>query len=284
MSETTNNGPSSTAATATEGEVHEPILSADNISVQFGGLRALSDVVISVDPGSIVGLIGPNGAGKSTLIGVLSGAIAPTAGRVTFRSTDVTGLSVQRRARLGIGRTFQHCELFADLTVREHMVLGWRREFSPRRLWLDLLDGSAWRKPQAAETDRVDHLLVTLGLEELAGAPVTSLPFGVSKLVELGRALAAAPRLVLLDEPFAGLDAAESARLATALTDVVTAEDVGILLVDHDVDTVLARSARVFVIDAGAIIASGTAAEIRSNEDVRRAYLGEDVVAPGVTL
>jgi ABC-type branched-subunit amino acid transport system ATPase component len=255
------------------------VLLAEEITVRFGGLTAVSSVSLAVPAGAIIGLIGPNGAGKTTLLGVVSGSIRPAAGRVRFMSKDITDYSVNRRARSGMARTFQHCELFSGLTVRDHLVVAWRRAFAPRRIWLDLLDGRAWRKPPSVESERVDYLLGILGLDSLADAPVTTLSFGLSKLVEIGRALASRPQLLMLDEPFAGLDAHESEQVAAALTDIVACEGVAVLLVDHDVDTVLARSKEVYVLDAGQLIASGTPAEVRDNAEVRRAYLGDNFAA-----
>jgi branched-chain amino acid transport system ATP-binding protein len=259
----------------------DPVLAAENLTIRFGGLTALSDVTLQVPPGQVVGLIGPNGAGKSTCLGVLSGMLYPNSGRVYFDSVDVTREPAHRRARRGLGRTFQHVELFAELTVREHLTIAWRRRFDRGRLWRDLVDGRSWRKPPAAETERIDYLLGLLGLSALAGGSVTTLPLGSSRLVEIARSLASSPRVVLLDEPFSGLDAGESAALASALDDVVASEHVALLLVDHDVNTVLARCQQVIVLDAGRLIAAGTSAEIRDNALVRQAYLGDEVVGTG---
>jgi branched-chain amino acid transport system ATP-binding protein len=253
------------------------VLAAESISIHFGGLRALSDVSLSVPEGAIVGLVGPNGAGKSTMLAVLSGHLTPDEGRVFLDSTDVTRVPTHKRARRGLGRTFQQVELFAGLTVREHLALAWRRCHDQSRFWRDLVDGGGWRKPAKAETERIDYLLSRLGLTTLANAPVTSLPFGSSRLVEIGRAMAASPRVILLDEPFSGLDAVESAALASAFDDIVANDGVALLLVDHDVDIVLARSNHAIVLDGGRVIASGTPADIRRDERVRRAYLGDDV-------
>jgi branched-chain amino acid transport system ATP-binding protein len=272
------------AATVSEGAVVDdepPVLVAEKVTMRFGGLTALSEVNLSVPTGRIVGLIGPNGAGKSVCLGVLSGLIHPNSGRVYFDSVDVTREPAHKRARRGIGRTFQHVELFAELTVRQHLIISWRRRFDRRRLWMDLLDGRGWRKPPAAETERIDYLLDRLGLDRLADASVTTLPLGSSRLVEIARLLAASPRIALLDEPFSGLDTEESAALASTLDEVVASEGVALLLVDHDVDTVLARCEKVIVLDAGRLIATGTPAEIRDNTSVRQAYLGDEVVTAG---
>jgi branched-chain amino acid transport system ATP-binding protein len=258
-------------------DVAAPLLAGEGISVRFGGLQALSDVSIEVPRQAIVGLIGPNGAGKSTLIGVLSGLLAPSSGRVSLGGVDVTSESAQARARRGLARTFQQPELFAGLSIREHLMLAWRVRHDRARIWQDLLLGRAWQRPRRDENERVDQLLESLGLARLGHAPVAALPLGYSRLVEIGRALAASPKVVLLDEPLSGLDGQESEQVAEILYGLVGSEGVSFLLVDHDVDTVLERSARVMVLDFGEVITVGTAAEVRSNELVRAAYLGDSV-------
>jgi branched-chain amino acid transport system ATP-binding protein len=256
-----------------------PLLSGEGISVRFRGLKALDSVSIEVPRQAIVGLIGPNGAGKSTLIGVLSGLLVPSDGRVILDGVDVTAESAQQRARRGLARTFQQPELFAGLSIREHLMLAWRVRHDRARMWKDLLLGQAWRRPGHEENERVDQLLDSLGLTGLGHAPVAALPLGYSRLVEVGRALAASPKVVLLDEPLSGLDDQESERLAQILYGLVRGEGVSFLLVDHDVDIVLERSARIMVLDLGAVVTVGTAAEVRSDERVRAAYLGDSVAS-----
>jgi branched-chain amino acid transport system ATP-binding protein len=256
------------------------VLSGEGISVRFGGLKALNNVSIEVPRQAITGLIGPNGAGKSTLIGVLSGLLAPASGRVILDGADVTSQSAQGRARRGLARTFQQPELFAGLSIREHLMLAWRVRHDRARMWKDLLLGQAWRRPPRDETQRVDQLLESLGLAGLGRAPVAALPLGYSRLVEVGRALAASPKVVLLDEPLSGLDDRESERLAETLYGLVSSEGVSFLLVDHDADIVLERSARVMVLDFGAVVTVGTAAEVRSSDLVRAAYLRDPVAGP----
>jgi ABC-type branched-subunit amino acid transport system ATPase component len=255
-----------------------PVLSASGITVRFGGLTALSDVGLEVPPGTIVGLVGPNGAGKSTLFAVLSGLLRPGTGRVHLGGNDVTNDSPQQRARAGLARTFQQPELFMGLTVREHVVLGHRIRFARARLWRDMLDPRSLLPPSKAENERVDALLELLDLTRVAQASVGALPLGTSRLVEIARALATRPDVVLLDEPLSGLDMRESENLASVFRRVVDNDEhrVSLLMVEHDVATVLALSSRIFVLDFGELIASGTPAEIRNNEAVRAAYLGDD--------
>jgi ABC-type branched-subunit amino acid transport system ATPase component len=255
-----------------------PVLAATEITVRFGGLTALSDVTLEVPTGTIVGLVGPNGAGKSTLFDVLCGLLRPAAGHVFLRGNDVTGASPQLRAREGLARTFQQPELFMGLTVREHLVLAHRVRFARQRLWRDMVDPRSLLPPAAAENERVDELLELLDLTHVAAASVGALPLGTSRLVEIARALATRPDVVLLDEPLSGLDMRESENLASVFRRVVENDErrVSLLMVEHDVATVLSLSSKIFVLDFGELIASGTPAEIRSNAAVRSAYLGDD--------
>jgi ABC-type branched-subunit amino acid transport system ATPase component len=254
----------------------EALLSATNVTVNFGGLRALGDVSVSVPKGTIIGLVGPNGAGKSTLFGVLSGLLRPQTGRVHLLGEDVTRASPQTRARRGLARTFQQPELFMGLTVREHLVLGYRVRHARPRLWKDTFTGASLRRPDPAEVERVDGLLELLSLTEVAHQLVDSLPLGTSRLLEVGRALATSPLVVLLDEPLSGLDVHEAERLAEALRRTVDEENVSLLLVEHDVGMVLSLSSYVYVLDFGSLIAEGSPEVIRSDPKVRVAYLGDE--------
>jgi ABC-type branched-subunit amino acid transport system ATPase component len=259
-----------------------PVLAASDITVRFGGLTALSEVSIEVPPGTIVGLVGPNGAGKSTLFAVLSGLLRPATGRVHLRGNDVTNATPQVRARQGLARTFQQPELFMGLTVREHLVLAHRVRFARQRLWRDMVDPRSLLPPSRAENERVDALLELLDLTEVARASVGALPLGTSRLVEIARALATRPDVVLLDEPLSGLDMRESENVAAVFRRVVETDErrVSLLMVEHDVATVLSLSSRIFVLDFGELIASGTPAEIRNNAMVRSAYLGDEDALP----
>jgi ABC-type branched-subunit amino acid transport system ATPase component len=250
------------------------LLSAQGVTVRFGGLTALQDVEIDVAPASVVGLLGPNGAGKSTLLGVLSGNVHAQHGRVELDGEPITTLSPQARVRRGVARTFQHPELFGELTVREHLLLAQRLKGQPSRSWSDPFTGRHLR-PEPEVSEPVGAILDLLELSAVAATPVAGLPLGVSRLVEIGRALATGPKVVLLDEPFSGLNAGESTMLAEALSRVVTTRGVSMLLVEHDVEVVFGLSGRVYVLDFGQLIAQGTAAEVRLDPTVRSAYLGE---------
>jgi branched-chain amino acid transport system ATP-binding protein len=275
-------GPSAPAQSANPRQadpVPEGRLAATGISVRFGGVQALSGVSITVPPRCITGLVGPNGAGKSTLFAVLSGLLRPQGGRVFLNGTDVTTMRAYRRARAGLSRTFQHPELFSSLTVREHLSIAYRLKRERARLWTDLVTGRALRKPGAPEREVVDGLLDALSLSAIADADVRALPLGTCRLVEVGRALAGQPSVVLLDEPSAGLSPPETRALSAALAQIVETMDVSLLLVEHDLDMVLGLSRQVTVIDFGVRIAVGTPDEIRADPVVQAAYLGTELPA-----
>jgi branched-chain amino acid transport system ATP-binding protein len=253
------------------------VLEAHGVTVRFGGLTALADVSLAVPLQSIVGLVGPNGAGKTTLFGVLSGILNPTAGSVSLHGQDVTRASPQERAQAGLARTFQRTELFADLTVREHLVLAYRARHARPRLWAELLGRSTGNR--AAEQARVDQLLGVLGLTPVADRPARALPLGTGRLVEVGRALATDPSVILLDEPSSGLDVHETEQLAATLRRARAEQGVALVLVEHDLDLVLGLSDVVTVLDFGILIATGTPAEVRADPRVRAAYIGEEEAA-----
>ncbi len=268
-----------------------PRLACSGVSVRFGGVAALADVDLEVPPGAIVGLVGPNGAGKSTLFGVVSGLIRPTRGTVSLAGEDVTDRRPQHRADLGLARTFQHPELFLGLTVRDHLVVAFRAKHARHRVWSDLFAiGSLW-PTDPAESAAVDELLDLLGLEAQASRQAAGLPLGLARLVELGRALASSPTVLLLDEPSSGLDLADTARFESVVTRLAAERGISVLLVEHDVDLVMRVCESISVLDFGLLIARGTPREVRADPAVRAAYLGEELpdrepvapVAPGTT-
>src|SRR3954470_15112863 len=205
-------------------------LACTGVTVRVGGLVALNDVALSVPAAEIVGLVGPNGAGKSTLFGVLSGLLRPSTGRVTLDGKDVTHASTRARAVRGLARTFQHPELFAGLTVRDHLVLAHRVRHVPGRVVSDLFTMGSLRRAPADETARVDELLRLLDLERVAHLPAVGLPLGTARLVELGRALATAPTVLLLDEPSSGLDSAETEQFEATLRRTAADSGTSVLL------------------------------------------------------
>jgi ABC-type branched-subunit amino acid transport system ATPase component len=258
-----------------------PALAADGVTVRFGGLMALSDVSIDVAPGRIAGLVGPNGAGKSTLLGVLSGLLRPNGGQVSLLGRNVTNASARQRAQRGLARTFQQPEIFQGLTVREHLVLAYRARVARTRLWRDMFDPRCLLPAPAAENERVDGLLELLRLTRVAKAPVAALPLGVVRLVEVGRALASDPSVLLLDEPLSGLDMHASDKLCEVFRQIVDENDhpLSIVMVEHDVAAVLSLSDYVFVLDFGERIAAGSPEQIRRDPAVQAAYLGDTETA-----
>jgi branched-chain amino acid transport system ATP-binding protein len=255
------------------------ILSGTQISVNFRGLKALQGIDIHVPEGAIVGLVGPNGAGKSTLLGVLSGDVRAQQGVVRLGGKDVSGLAPEARVRRGLARTFQLPQLFDELTVREHLTLPRRLAQAPSREWSDPLTGRFLHR-DVAEEQEVDALLASLGLESVADTLAGALPLGLTRLVEIARAAATHPAVILLDEPFSGLNPAESKRLSRTLASLNQAEGIAMVLVEHDVEVVFDLSERVFVLDFGELIAAGTPAEIRRHPAVRAAYLGDFDLEP----
>lgn len=238
------------------------LLQAEAIEVRFGGIHALKGVDLNVDAGSVTGLIGPNGAGKTTFFNVVCGLQTPTAGRVLIEGDDVGGLKTHRRARLGIGRTFQRLEIFGSMTVLENVLTA----AEIRRKWSR--DGDINPREVAGE------VLERLHIAELADERADSLPTGLLRIVELGRALATRPRLLLLDEPSSGLNQSESHLLAGLMKAEADA-GLGVLLVEHHIELVMEVCRDIYVLDFGAILARGTPEEIKTNDAVQRAYLGK---------
>lgn len=251
------------------------LLEISGISLSFSGLRALADVSFSVAEGEIVGLIGPNGAGKSTLLNCISRLYRPQGGRIRFDGRDLLGYGVHEVASMGIRRTFQNLELFREASVRENVILGLAYRYRSN-LWsefLDLRSSRAMRRAAAGEASRV---LQSCGLAEAADLRVSDLPYGVQKSVELARALAGRPRILLLDEPAAGMNPEESRRVAETVRRLRDDERITVLLIEHDMRVVMSICDRVVVLDHGEKIAEGPPAEVRRAPAVIKAYLGEE--------
>ncbi len=241
------------------------ILDVKNVSVRFGGVHALSETSLAAEPHQITGLIGPNGAGKTTLFNVVTGLQSPNEGRVTLGGRDVTKLPPFKRARLGIARTFQRLEVFGSLTVYENILAA--AEFH-----------KSWARSSTNPRQVANAVVEQVGLGVVSDARVDALPTGLARLVELGRALATQPALLLLDEVGSGLNAEETEALGDLMLDLARG-GTAILLVEHDVELVMRVCSRIYVLDFGRIIASGTPAEIQRDPAVQAAYLGTDEAA-----
>ena len=249
------------------------VLHAQDITVQFGGLTAVDTANLEVREGEIVGLIGPNGAGKTTLFNAISGLNTPTSGSVALFGADVTNLPVHQRAAAGMGRTFQLIQLFPELSVTDNLLVGTHVRNSSGFGSHLFATGRAIEGEQAARR-RVAQVVELLGLGDVAGQPVTGLPFGVLRLVEVARALVTGAPYIMLDEPASGLDNAETDKLSDLLLWVRQTLGISLLLIEHDVRMVTALCDYIYVLDRGKMIADGEAADIRRDPVVTAAYFG----------
>ena len=234
-------------------------LDVQDVTVRFGGVTAVNEATISADSGRVTALIGPNGAGKTTLFNVITGLQKPTSGRVFLDGNDITHTPTHRRARHGIARTFQRLEAFGSLTVEENIRVA--------------ADAVRSKNTRPAEVTR--GLITRIGLERYADSRADSVPTGIARLVELARALAIDPQLLLLDEPSSGLSETETEAFGDLLRDLAT-QGRSVLIVEHDMALIMRVSDRIHVLDRGTLIASGTPGEVQADPLVRRAYLGED--------
>jgi ABC-type branched-subunit amino acid transport system ATPase component len=253
-------------------------LIASDIFVRFGGLVALNDVSVEAPRNRITGLIGPNGAGKTTLFNVCCGFLRPQRGHVTLDGADTTHFSPAHRARLGMGRTFQRMELFSSLTVRDNVALAVeaRHVRDDPMTQLGLLGGG--RRVRRQVLSIADDLIEETGLGPVANRLAGEISTWQGRLVELARALARDPHMLLLDEPSSGLDAAESAAFGRLLVRIIGERDIGMLMVEHDMSLVLSICEWIHVLDFGRMLFVGTPDEVRQSDDVRAAYLGREGV------
>ena len=251
------------------------LITAKGVSKYFGGLRALNEVDISVRRGTITTLIGPNGAGKTTFLNIIGGTYQPTEGSVFLEGKRINGLAPHRLAEMGIARTFQLTKLFSQMTVLENVMVGthhWAKRGSLLRI---LLNGPSVRKEEAEVRDYAFEMLKLTQIDKLAYKSALNLPHGQQRLLELSRAVAARPKLVLLDEPAAGLNPSEEDRLQEILK-LIVAKGTTIFLIEHHMRLVMNISDEVHVLDLGSKIAEGAPKEIGSNPAVVRAYLGKE--------
>ena len=249
------------------------LLSARGLGRKFGGLVAVADLDIEVCAGEVLGVIGPNGAGKSTTFNMIAGALAPSGGTLEFDGQSMLGLSAHDFAAHGILRTFQHNKPFASMSVRENVMVGMHTRLQGS-LWRVLAGTRAAAQAERDAARRADALVDFVGLGEWSGADVNNLSFGQGRLLETARALAAEPRLMLFDEPAAGLTPAECGRLSGIIREIAQ-RGIAVLLIEHDMRFLMALADRVVVLNFGRKIAEGTPDEIQANQDVVQAYLGD---------
>jgi len=251
-----------------------PILRCEGIGLSFGSVKALSNMTFDVEKGELVSIIGPNGAGKTSVINTITGFYRPTSGKIHFKERDITGLPPHKVSRAGIARTFQNTELFAGLTVLENLLAARHIFLESSILSCALYYGLAQREDIEAR-EIVEDIIDLLEMEAIRKQEVGTLPYGQRKRVELGRALALEPELILLDEPTVGMNLEEKEDMVRFILDVAEEKGTTIVLVEHDMDLVMDVSDRIVVFDFGAKIAEGPPAEIKTNARVIQAYLGD---------
>lgn len=252
-----------------------PLLSVEGISVRFAGVKAITDVSFQVQPGELFAMIGPNGAGKTSLFNVISRVYQPVTGKVTFDGRDLLRLKTHQVAPAGIARTFQSLGQFPTTTVLDYLLLG-RHTRMRSGILLDGIYVGPARNEEKKNRAYCLHLLELLGLERWYNSPLSSLPYGLQKRADLARALALEPKLLLLDEPVAGMSLEETEEIASVILDIKEQLGVTQILVEHDMAVVMGIADRVLVLDFGRVIAQGSTTEVQANPDVIKAYLGEE--------
>jgi branched-chain amino acid transport system ATP-binding protein len=252
----------------------DPVVTFDDVHLSFSGVRAVDGVTFHVEPKELFAVIGPNGAGKTSIFNVLSGVYRPQQGTVRFLDTDIVGMAPNRIAALGMARTFQNIELFSNLTVLDNLMLGCHIRVRYDLLWAMLWIGRA-RREELEHRAEVEDIIDFLELQQWRSYPVGMLPYGVQKRVELGRALAMRPKLLLLDEPVAGMNVEETEDMARFILDIRDELQIPMIMVEHDMGLVMDLADRVMVVDFGRAITTGPPQAVQEDPEVIRAYLGD---------
>lgn len=256
-----------------------PMLQVQDLTLAFGGVKALNGVSFSVRPGSITSVIGPNGAGKTSVFNTLSGFYTPASGRMVFAGQDLAGLTPPRRAALGLARSFQNIALFRGMTVLDNIKLGRHCHLKTHALSALFYTPAARREENELRREIEERIIDFLEIDHIRKAPVSALSYGLQKRVELARALAMRPKLLLLDEPVAGMNREETEDMARFILEVRREWGVTVLMVEHDMGMVMDLSDHVVVLNFGQVIASGLPTEVQANPEVVKAYLGAGDVA-----
>ena len=254
-------------------EVKTPVLEMQNVEKHFGGVHAIDNFSVKIEQGKIHGLIGPNGAGKTTIFNNITGIYAPTAGKIFFMGQDITGFAPYKVAQLGIGRTFQNIRLFSNLSVLENVIIASGMD-ATYNMPQAIFHSKKYKEREKFLNEKAMNLLEIVGLQDKAGEKASSLPYGHQRKLEIARAMALNPQLLLLDEPAAGMNPQETDELTAFIKKIKDDFNLTVFMIEHHMDLVMEISDRIYVLDFGKLIAEGTPEEIQNNQRVIDAYLG----------